>query len=79
MNLSKSELFTQVEVHHIMLDSWDERIYMFNSFHDREVLKNLNWVEFKEFRKPVKGNVSLNEKLFVLGALICVLAAFYFI
>ncbi len=79
MNLTKSNIFTDVEVTHIFLDPWDERLYTFNSFHDRELLKNLNWQEFKQYKKPAKGNVSLGEKLCVLGALICVLAVFYFI
>ena len=79
MNLSKAELFTDIEVHHVFLNPYDERLYTFNSYHDKEMLKHLNWVEFKEFRKPVKGKTSVNEKLFVLGALICVIGLFYFI
>jgi len=79
MNLSKSNIFTDVEVTHIFLDPWDERLYMFNSYHDRQLLKNLNWDEFKHYKKAIKGNVSLGEKLFVIGALICVLGIFYFI
>jgi len=79
MDLSKTQLFTDVEVKHIFLNPWDERLYMFNSYHDRQLLKNLNWDEFKHYKKAIKGNVSLGEKLFVIGALICVLGIFYFI
>ena len=57
MDLSKTQLFTDVEVKHIFLNPWDERLYMFNSYHDRQLLKNLNWDEFKHYKKAIKGNV----------------------
>ena len=79
MNLTKAQIFTDVEVHHIFLDPWDDRLYTFNSFHDRQILKNLNWQEFREHRKPIKGNTSVIEQLCVLGALIFITGVFLYV